>query len=108
MFVHADLAPYPPGYHAERDQGAADHVKVLRQPPQGYVHILVALGKDIHRRFVVAVVFVEVNCLLGEGLIIPVIVLYPRFVYDDFGVLYHEVSDILFGVQLVGPGNGDV
>lgn len=64
VFVHADLAPYPPGYHAERDQGAADHVEVLGQPPEGNVHILITLGENIHRRFVMAVIlrtYPEIN-----------------------------------------------
>ena len=55
-----------------------------------------------------AVVFVEVDGLLGEGLEVAVVVLDTGLVNDDLGVLDHIVTDIRFGVELVRAGNGDV
>ena len=106
--VNADFPPDLPSHHAEGDERAADNVKILGQPPEGDVHILVALGEDVHGGLVMAVVLVEVNRLLGEGLIVPVVVFDARFVDDDLSVFNHEMAYILFRVQTVGSGNGDV
>ena len=96
------------GHDTEGYQGAADHVEVLREAAQGYVHVLIGLGEHIHRYLVVAVVLIEVNGFRREGFVIAVVVLDTGLINDNLGVLDHVVANIRFCVQLKSSGNGDI
>ena len=89
LLIRAYLAADSSSHDAERDQGAPDHVEILRQVAERDVHVLIGLGEHVHRDLVIPVVLVKVDSLRRKGFVIAVVVLNPSLVYDDLGVLSH-------------------
>lgn len=108
IIIYANFAADTANNNEAREQAFLDHIEVLCKTTEGYVHILMGLGKDIYGNTIMTVKLEPIDCLIREGLIFTGVKFNASLIYNQFSVFNQVLTDILTGIHTVATGDGDV
>ena len=108
IVVYTDLPADQLDTDEPGNQGALDHIEMLGKTAKGNVHILIRLGKNIHRHTTMTVILEPLNGIHGKGFILTAVKVNTGLVNDQLAIINGVFTDIMFTIYLIGTFDRDI